>query len=61
MKYNSLLKQNSVKFGTGFTQPRKKLTQALITRLYVFPSLLLKPYKLMTTVFVEQLTDRLTN
>ena len=35
------MQQNSIKFGTDFTQPRKKFTQALplLARLYVFLSL----------------------
>ena len=36
---HSSLRQNTVKFGTDFTQARKKFTQALLVRLYVFPSM----------------------
>ena len=38
-RHYSLLRQNSVKFGLNFTQDRKHFTQALLARLYVFPSL----------------------
>ena len=36
LQHNSLLRQSSVKFGTYFTQPRKKYTQALLARFYIF-------------------------
>ena len=39
LRHSSLLRQNTVKFGTDFTRARKKFTQALLARLYVFPSL----------------------
>ena len=39
LRHSSLLRQNTVKFGTDFTRARQKFTQALLARLYVFPSL----------------------
>ena len=38
-RHNSLLQQNSVKFGSSFTWYRKHFTQKLFARLYVFASL----------------------
>ena len=35
-RHNSFLRQNSVKFGTDFTLARKKITQALLARSYIF-------------------------
>ena len=40
LRQSSLLRQSTVKFGTDFTQARKFITQALLARLYVFPSLI---------------------
>ena len=39
MRHNSFLRPNSVKFGTDFNRAKKKFTQALLARLYVFPPL----------------------
>ena len=39
LRINSLLQQNSVKFGSNFTQDRKHLTWILFSCLYVFASL----------------------
>ena len=36
LRHNSLLRQNSIKFGSNFTRDRKHFTQALLPRLYVF-------------------------
>ena len=37
--YNLLSGQNRVEFVTDITQTLKKITQALLARLYIFPSL----------------------
>ena len=39
LQHSSHLKKNTVKFGTHFTQAKKKFTQALLACSYVFPSL----------------------
>ena len=39
LRHNSLLQQNSVKFGTNFTRARKKYTPALLVRWNISPSL----------------------
>ena len=39
LRHNSLLQQNSIKFGTHFTRARKIFSLALLARWNVFPSL----------------------
>ena len=52
-RHNSLLRQNSVKFGSNFTQVRKHFTRTLFARSYVFASLILCYINLITTHYIH--------